>query len=118
VCFAAGGAAATNSILVARWNGSAWSSESTPSYLGPGGYDDEAQSLSCATVTQCLLVPAPLRRDSSGWTVAPHPVGVIGLTGVSCVSPTLCVGVGSVSNNVYPIDDPAARTWTRIERYS
>jgi hypothetical protein len=117
VCIAAGSVWTDNPLLVARWNGLAWSIEPTPSYLGPGSYSADAQGLSCATVTQCLLVPAPLRLDGTGWIVAPHPVGVIGLTGVSCVSPTVCIGVGSVDNG-YPIDDPAARTWTRVERYS
>jgi hypothetical protein len=119
VCFAAGTGppAAANPLLVAHWNGSAWSVESTPSDLGPGSYAADAEALSCTTVTRCLLVPAPLRLDSGGWTVSPHPVGVIGLAGVSCVSPTVCIGVGSV-NNGYPPDDPAARTRTVVERYS
>lgn len=71
--------------------------------VDPGGprsweYDADAEGLSCTTGTQCLLVPAPLRLDRSGWVVAPHPADVIGLTGVSCVSPTACIGLGSISN--------------------
>lgn len=84
----------------------------------PGPLNDDAEGLSCTTVAQCLLFPAPLGRDGSGWTVSAHPVGLIDSpAGVSCVSPTACIGVGSVNNDYAP-DDPAARTYTIVERYS
>ena len=117
VCIAAGSGPTTNPLLVERWNGAAWAIQSIPLDLGPGSYDADAEGLSCTTGTQCLLVPAPLRLDRSGWVVAPHPAGVIGLTGVSCVSPTACIGVGSISND-YPPDNTASRTRTVVERYS
>ena len=117
VCIAAGSGPTTNPLLVERWNGAAWAIQSIPVDLGPGSYDADAEDLSCTTGTQCLLVPAPLRRDRSGWVVAPHPADVIGLTGVSCVSRTACIGLGSISND-YPPDNTASRTRTVVAHYS
>jgi hypothetical protein len=97
-CIAAGTSTLADPVLAARWNGSAWSVQPTPASLVPGTYN--ANGLSCATITQCLVVPAPLRLRPDGWTTSPNAYG--GLQGVSCVSPTACVGVGSVSNGAPP----------------
>lgn len=110
-CIAAGTSPSGDPVLSERWNHSGWSLESVPTTLVPGSY--EANGLSGLTITRCLLVPAPLRLTTAGWTTSPNQH--TGLLGVSCVSPPVCIGVGSVSNG-YPSDSMDAITSTLVER--
>jgi len=90
--------------LVERWDGSTWTTQTTPS---PSGGDLNA--VSCASATSCTAVghngtEATLAEfwDGSTWTIQATPTPGVGLSvpspflgGVSCTSATACTAVGS-----------------------
>jgi hypothetical protein len=83
---------AVDSGLVARWNGTSWTLQSTPAALG-------LSSVSCTTATACMAVGggpvAELLTDST-WRILPTPVPKLAteLNGVPCVIVSACVAVG------------------------
>jgi len=85
--------------LIESWNGAAWSIVPSPS-RGTG--DSLLDAVSCTSATHCMAIGGSGEGalveswDGSSWTVleSPQPEGS-GLNGVSCVSVTLCVFVGS-----------------------
>jgi hypothetical protein len=98
--------------LVETWDGTAWSIVPSPS---PGTEYDATNSLnsvSCVSATSCVAVggyydgavSAPTlveTWDGTSWTVTPSPNQVaLGntLNGVSCVSTTSCVAIGTYFN--------------------
>jgi hypothetical protein len=95
--------------LVESWNGTTWSSISSPS---PGYQSNSLGSVSCSSSVNCKA----LGTDSSGgptgalieswngtvWSVesaAPKGSSGISLAGVSCISSTDCVAVGDYDTN-------------------
>ena len=109
-CFALGehsdGASQDAQPLFERWNGAQWSIATPP----PGIGFLTPQGLSCPTSTSCLAVydafvvdsgPQPLveRWNGTSWSVdtVPGPSGStsLQLAGVSCLTSTSCVAVGT-----------------------
>jgi hypothetical protein len=101
--------------LAERWNGSAWSVQSTPSVSGG---PSELQAVSCPSSSFCIAVgrdegkgrfTAPLVEKWNGteWSLltVPAPEHGAGLNGVSCVSVSSCVAVGESA------EAPFAETW-------
>jgi hypothetical protein len=110
-CFAVGryDTPASSGILVAHWNGSHWSSMTSPK---PSGSSTPAlTAVSCPSTTSCFAVGSygvPTigfvktlveHWNGSHWSIvpSPNPTGSSGtfLSGVSCPSTTSCFAVGS-----------------------
>lgn len=111
-CTAVGSYAKTEGrlILAERWNGTAWSIQSTPTPAG--GSEVELAGVSCASTTECVAVGhyrffegefehwATLteRWNGTEWSIQTTPNPTEGrfsnLLGVSCVSSTVCKAVG------------------------
>jgi hypothetical protein len=95
-------------ILAESWNGTSWSIVRTPN-PAPTGYNDRLSSVSCVSASSCTAVgfsdnAGPVQTlveswDGSTWSVVPTPgLGsstVNGLAGVSCVSASSCMAVGT-----------------------
>src|ERR1017187_1158169 len=93
--------------LAERWNGTAWSIESSPS---PGSYGPTLLGVSCPSASDCTAVGTyqavtggpnvTLAEQWNGvqWTVqsTPSPAGALqtSLSGVSCQSAAACTAVG------------------------
>ena len=106
----------TSVTLAERWNGTKWSIERTPS---PNGASYSVlYGVSCISASACTAVgeyvkastPMTLaeRWNGTKWSIqrSPNPKGVVGvidLSGVSCVSARACTAVGYYYNgSVYP----------------
>jgi PKD repeat protein len=92
--------------LAERWNGSEWTTQTTPTTSGSG-----LKSVSCTSLTECTAVGSftngsgvedtlAERWNGSKWTIQPtrNPTGTEAsnyLSGVSCTSPTVCMAVGT-----------------------
>ena len=104
------GIASSQSTLVESWDGSAWSV--VPSPNAPGSFGNNyLNGVSCVSAASCIAVgdyyrtgPNPTDTlveswNGSTWSIvpSPNPPGsqAINLSGVSCVSATSCVAVGS-----------------------
>ncbi len=124
-CFAVGGSTTTTneSTLTEMWDGSNWSVAISPS---PGGPLDQLNSVSCLNRSWCVAVgystdPVDHNQrtlveswNGAAWSVVPTPtVGIAStsLSGVSCVTRSFCIAVGTVS-------DPAGSGITVIERWN
>ncbi|TMB93152.1 MAG: hypothetical protein E6J45_00420 [Chloroflexi bacterium] len=98
--------------LAERWNGSAWSVQSTPN--PSGAKSSQLVSVACASSTVCTAVGSSVnsagttvtlaeRWSGNSWSVqsTPNPSGAQSsvLAGVSCSSTTACTGVGSSVNS-------------------
>ena len=100
------------STLAARWNGTDWSVAHS---LNPSdAWAAQLYSVSCAPTTMCMSVGSydnqsnvafnlAERWNGTGWSVErpPSPRGTgeqSDLSGVSCVSKTMCIAVGSYSD--------------------
>jgi hypothetical protein len=91
--------------LAERWNGTAWSIQSTPN---PNTLDNVLDGESCTTATACTAVGsgvnAPLaeRWNGTGWSIepTPKPAGTqpIVLFSVSCPTTTDCTAVGDYTS--------------------
>jgi hypothetical protein len=102
-----------------RWDGSAWTVIQTP-VAGP---NPELKTVSCASATFCVAVGENAGKgfnvrnaralvevwNGASWTIQPSPAGSRsgGLAGVSCVSSSFCVAVGTrfalASGESYPV---------------
>lgn len=108
-CSAVGyyGTSAGSDTFVVTWSGAAWTQVVSPS---PGTYGNQLLAVSCQTATACSAVgdyymssgqQHTLNETWNGsvWTQAtsPSPEGSdrSKLTGVSCLTPTACVAVGT-----------------------
>ena len=109
----------TDIPLVLHWNGTTWSSERTPtlpSAIGGGALAD----VSCTASNACMAVgsfgpadgPLAERWNGSAWTLEhpPDPFDAWEFNGVSCVSSTRCVAVGTGDVPVAELWD--GRRWT------
>ena len=98
------GRAAGNQELAARWNGTGWTVQSTPT-LSAGG---SLSSVSCTAASACTAVgqtggvSLAERWDGMGWAIqrTVNPAGPANprLSGVSCTTATVCTAVGSYTN--------------------
>jgi len=95
--------------IVLRWNGSAWQNQSFPTPMESSA--SVLESVSCPTNTTCVAVgtsaPSPQGPPravtatwaGTGWTMTSSPVQYagmsVGLSSVSCATPTACEAVGS-----------------------
>jgi hypothetical protein len=110
--------------LAERWNGVAWTVQSTPN--PKAGTDNELSGVSCTSATACTAVGSFVnqqgnaltlaeRFDGRRWTIqrTPNPPGAGDpeLSGVSCTSATACTAVGSYINNSNASDAPLAERW-------
>ena len=107
-CVAVGTSANASGVfhtLVESWNGSTWTTASSPN---PGSANNGLRSVSCTSSTNCVAVggygdgTASLTLveswNGSAWTVvsSPYPTSIgASLSGVFCTSSTNCVAVGS-----------------------
>jgi hypothetical protein len=93
--------------LVMRWDGSAWTAQSTPA--PPGSTQTALHAVSCVSSSSCVATglrsglgvqsPLAMRWDGTSWSVEPTPspsgtLNYVGLYGVSCTYPTACMAVG------------------------
>lgn len=101
---------ATDSTLVERWNGTAWTIRRTPNPSGAAS--SNLFGISCSSGTACTAVGHSVdatghdaslaeRWDGASWSIqpTPNPLGAADsdLWGVSCTSDTVCTAVGSSS---------------------
>jgi hypothetical protein len=105
--------------LAFHWNGTKWSTVSTPSpHLGE---QDELSDVSCTSSTACTAVgdgiwgseTNALRWNGETWSTqtTPNPgESVNNLTGVSCTSSTHCVAVGN-KGSAEGSETTLAMTW-------
>ena len=103
-CVAVGGAG--SNTLVEQWNGTAWTSVSSPNVAGT--VSTSLYSVSCTSATFCKAVgqayfggsvyaPVALSSDGATWSLdtTPDPAGGGYLQSVSCTSSSTCTAVGS-----------------------
>ena len=90
--------------LTAEWDGSSWSVQGGP---GGGTKYPELGSVSCAAVNDCEAVGAGAEGFNGAAWSAQHLPGA-GLSGVSCLSTSACVGVGDSTVDAYN-----GTAWTR-----
>lgn len=84
--------------LAERWNGSAWTTQSTPNPAG----GSHLASVSCSSATACTAVgyrqPVAVGWDGTTWMLqnvpAPQRSAGIALVGTSCTSSAACTAVG------------------------
>jgi hypothetical protein len=97
--------------LAASWNGTSWALQQVPNAGDPADGENELTSVSCVTSALCSAVgwdvnpeggspdPATVAELWNGttWTIEPTPTftGTSQLNGVSCITATDCVAVGS-----------------------
>jgi hypothetical protein len=114
-CTAIGSSSTNTTIdpLIERWNGTAWSIQTSPT--APAGSSVSLEAVSCASSTSCVAVGsrassqirATLVEQWNGatWTVVPSPnrVGTSFdiLDGVSCATTTVCKAVGRALSDRY-----------------
>jgi hypothetical protein len=108
--------------LAERWNGTAWTVESTPNPAG--GSNDALAGVSCGAPGACVAVGGYYNGhgntvlaetwNGTAWTIAtvPLPAGALGgdLDGVSCTSASACTAVGDYANSGNA-DVALAETW-------
>jgi hypothetical protein len=113
--------------LAERWNGTAWSIQTTPSPTAdPGSY---LTAVSCPSASSCTAVGytsnyatetwVTLAESWNGtaWTVqpTPNPSSADGnysqLTGVSCTSAGSCTATGNYSANIPDVTVTLAESW-------
>ncbi len=104
-CIAVGSSVtpASGSVLVERWDGSAWQSQTAPN---PPGAANALFAVSCASATACQAVglSTSFRANGTGlaegwdghvWTVEAVPASITELLGVACAATDDCTAVGS-----------------------
>jgi hypothetical protein len=105
--------------LVERWNGSAWTIQSTPSAPAKDTY--ELRSVACTSASSCMVVgedvigaleSVTLSESWNGaeWKVIATPSGGA-LEGISCTSVNVCTAVGGTAFG----GEPLAERWNGTE---
>ncbi len=115
-----------DSPLAERWDGTAWTIQTTPQPTSPA--DSYLSGVSCTSATSCTAVgysnvasstasyvPLVEHWDGTTWTIqsTPSPTGVTSslLSAVSCTSATACTAVGVSNNNASAPAVPLAERW-------
>lgn len=103
----------SDQTLANRWNGTTWTTQSTPSPGGAAG-PDQLNGVSCTSASACIAVGTYATKSSPGHTLVerwngttwtqqstPSPGGPNGtqLNGVSCTSATACIAAGYSFNS-------------------
>ncbi len=109
-------------LLVERWNGSSWSTQ-TAAALSESSSIEEV-GVSCPTSTSCIMVgthlkgstPTPFAQSWNGtsWSaLTPQSPGSYStkLRSVSCTSSTSCIAVGSYKETKTQPEKPLAESW-------
>jgi hypothetical protein len=118
-CIAVGSYENSSGVMVTlaeSWNGTEWTIQTTPNETG-ASYS-ELSSVSCTAAKECTAVglykngsgtlqPLVERLSGTGWVIQATPKiwtpmglpAVARLSGVSCVSATACIAVGSYENS-------------------
>jgi hypothetical protein len=116
-----------SAVLAERWNGSAWSIETTPDPAGADGA--RLYGVACPTAKVCdgvgsyalqtapsVLLPLAERWNGTSWKITAIPpltgAGGSELMGVSCVSTSFCKAVGYYVDSSINRDRALAATWT------
>jgi hypothetical protein len=116
-CTALGHYADTNGnqvTLAEAWDGSSWTTRTTPN--PSGATNSRLNAVSCTSATACIAVGSSNgatlaeRWDGSTWTIQTTPSSG-SLNGVSCTSATACTAVGS-SNRLPLAERWDGSTWT------
>ena len=109
--------------LAERWNGTAWSVQTTPT--PEGGKEIALYGVSCSSTTTCtatghytnsskVVVPLAESWNGTAWSVqsVPSPTGAKAsyLYGVSCSSSNVCTGAGQYTNSSEAVV-PLAERW-------
>jgi hypothetical protein len=107
--------------LVIRWNGTSWSSQSSPN---PGTTENLLHGVSCTSSTHCVAVGAKSSGGGTTTTLAmtwngttwstqttPNPTGALSASteAVSCISSSACTAVGVYQASNGPL--PFAMRW-------
>ncbi len=105
-----------NQTLVETWDGKTWSITPTPNVGGMVNEENYLDGVSCTGPTNCVAVGDYLNTQTSlnsyfqtlvetgdgSWSITPSPNAGTGtdngLNGVSCLSSTNCVAIGSFDN--------------------
>src|SRR5207248_2351355 len=102
----------TRNTLAERWNGSAWSVQSTPN--PSGARSSQLLSVACPSSTVCVADGTAVNSAGTAVTLAegwngsswsaqstPNPNGAPSTVfyGIACPSTTACTGVGSYTNS-------------------
>ncbi len=113
-CVAVGddGTRTASVTLAEQWNGTEWTTQSTPNPLGAAS--TTLGGISCVSTTACVAVGSSTNGigtkigiatqwNGTEWLLQPIaiPIGakLSKLAGVSCASPTMCVAVGDYENS-------------------
>jgi hypothetical protein len=115
--------------LAEMWSGKEWAVQTPPAPTG--AIHVGLAGISCLTATECIAVgsyepnppdsPAPLAELWNGkeWSLqkppAPGGAEYASLRGVSCVSSTLCIAVGSYATVSTSAEKPFAELWNGKE---
>jgi hypothetical protein len=99
---------ATSGSLVERWNGSTWTTMSTPTLPF---IQINLASVSCPTDTSCVAVgfysgggTVVERWNGTSWALVAspdRPKSVSVLSGISCATATTCLAVGTAETNLF-----------------
>jgi hypothetical protein len=119
-CIAVGSASSSTAAaqsLIEQWDGSTWSIVSSPNPAPAAGMSASNQllSVSCPTSSACTAVGQTINTptqgaattaslteqwDGTAWTLDDGQNWGAAFTGVSCLTPTVCVAVGSTAGIV------------------
>jgi hypothetical protein len=123
ICIAVGTSSKTTQVLSERWDGSKWAVDSTPT---PNGASFASlEDVSCAAPRQCIAVGQYIGNDDksqyplaeswngSGWIIQATPYMAYSalFDGVSCITSTSCIAVGSYASNSAGTQDTLAERW-------
>jgi hypothetical protein len=113
-------------LIAEQWNGTKWSIQEPPIPTGAQENAVDLQGVSCTSATACTAVGAFVNRaknvwvgyteqwDGTTWVAQelPSPAGAgnIGMSGISCTSPTSCLVVGTQSS-AHMASVPLAESW-------
>jgi hypothetical protein len=112
--------------LAVTWNGREWATQKPPNYLAPGAGQPMFYSVSCASVSFCVVVGGGGRNgwlqawDGRTWTrQRAHAPGWTAF-GVSCPSAHACIAISNnspqSSQTLFEVDRWNAQGWTGVQR--
>ena len=113
---------AATKTLAEEWSGSTWSAVPSPNQ---GGLDNSLNGVTCMSSTRCVAVGSANNGtadqtlieqwNGATWTIVPSPDTSSNvdnaLSGVSCVSSTLCKAVGASGSVTIDTGQPLIESW-------